>query len=118
MTDGLPNELPPFPRCPWAGGSPPKAAKTKGFYCHNCEGQGDHYWVHDDVWLAAWPAYAAAKKELRRCLVLCFGCLEKRLGRLLVAEDFDHSRPINRPIILGLRMARLERCFRRDLRGR
>lgn len=70
--------------------------------------------VQNDVWFMAWPDYAEQKREVVRIhgrgtplshLVLCFGCLEKRLGRLLVPSDFDLRVSINRGIALGLRMA-------------
>lgn len=40
---------------------------------------GEHYFVNDSVW---YSAYASERG------MLCIGCLEKRLGRLLVASDF------------------------------
>lgn len=46
----------------------------------------EYFMVHDDVWLEANPASDG---------MLCLGCLEKRLGRPLVAEDFTDA-PVNR----------------------
>jgi hypothetical protein len=90
--------------------------------------------VHKHVWDEAWPEYAQlrstlvkeAKKrvdpngtlaatdraEFKRrmreekvSLLLCFNCLEIRLGRRLMVDDFTPA-PINRPIQLGYAMAK------------
>jgi hypothetical protein len=91
--------------------------------------------VHKHVWDAAWPEYAQLRsvltKETRRridpkgtlattnprefkrrmreehaCLLLCFNCLEIRLGRRLMIEDFTPA-PVNRAVRLGYAMRRL-----------
>lgn len=60
------------------------------FHCMDC---GDHtiqieeyYTVHDEVWLYANPQDYG---------MLCIGCLESRLGRVLTPADFPDY-PINR----------------------
>lgn len=51
--------------------------------CHqNTQEMGEYYMVHNEVWEAACP------KEDDRKGILCLGCLEKRLGRPLLARDF------------------------------
>lgn len=60
-----------------------------GFLCLDCRvhtGEiNEYFMVHDDVWLEANPASDG---------MLCLGCLEARLGRPLVAEDFTDA-PVN-----------------------
>jgi hypothetical protein len=60
------------------------------------------YTVRDSVWKAA------GMKPWGGCL--CFGCLEKRLGRRLKPKDFPRRDPFNDP-----RLAATDRLFdRRD----
>ena len=56
-----------------------------------CRHTGRHEWYHvaDDVWTAA-----GGSSWMR--LILCIRCLERRLGRQLVAADFDEL-PCNLP---------------------
>jgi hypothetical protein len=81
--------------------------------CNDCGKLNDSYMVRNDVWRAAWPDYSHRKAEalrlypkpdVRRHLLLCFRCLEKRLGRTLFPQDFDLTLPINSGICLGLNM--------------
>jgi hypothetical protein len=51
--------------------------------CTNCN--GEYYMVHDDVWSSAF-----SKKRG----MLCIGCLESRLGKLLTKDDFTAA-PLN-----------------------
>jgi hypothetical protein len=51
---------------------------------------GEAYMVHDELWRAACPWNA----DGRMFDFLCVGCLEKRIGRRLVARDFKDA-PIN-----------------------
>lgn len=51
--------------------------------CTNCN--GEYYMVHDEVWEAANP---------KRKGMLCVGCLELRLNRLLTKDDFTDA-PVN-----------------------
>jgi hypothetical protein len=60
---------------PWAPGPWP-------WFCHDCGADcaelGENYMVRD----AVWPIGATAG-------VLCVGCIERRIGRRLVRDDFD-----------------------------
>lgn len=64
------------------------------FICIDCGENtlhaNEYYMVHDEVWNAAHP---------KRRGMLCIGCLEERLGRLLGPEDFPDL-PINRGYFL------------------
>jgi hypothetical protein len=51
--------------------------------CTDCN--AEYYMVHDHVWLAANPKDKG---------MLCVGCLESRLGRLLTKDDFTAA-PLN-----------------------
>lgn len=53
--------------------------------CTNCN--GEYYMVHDEVWYSA--ITAMDKRHM-----LCIGCLEQRLGRLLTKDDFIDA-PVN-----------------------
>jgi hypothetical protein len=50
---------------------------------------GERYMVQDALWTKAWEGCHRPKRE-----ILCIGCLEQRLGRRLVASDFQDA-PIN-----------------------
>lgn len=52
--------------------------------CTNCN--GEYYMVNDEVWLEANPKGRG---------MLCIGCLEDRLGRLLTKDDFNGDAPVN-----------------------
>ena len=60
--------------------------------CHDCEVDtvaiGEYYMVNDCLWLSAGMKIGAANG------MLCIGCLESRLGRLLNPKDF-------RPLLLN-----------------
>lgn len=58
-------------------------------YCVDCRIFGGHFMLHNDVW-----AKAAGKDSKGR---LCLPCIEKRLGRPLVIDDFS-AVPLNNPI--------------------
>jgi hypothetical protein len=51
--------------------------------CTNCN--GEYYMVHDEVWIEANPKGRG---------MLCIGCLEMRLRRLLTKDDFTDA-PVN-----------------------
>jgi len=57
------------------------------------DGGREWYIVHDAVWAVAWGG--SVPTDPARGVYLCVGCLEKRLGRELTADDFDRSLPIN-----------------------
>jgi hypothetical protein len=49
---------------------------------------GEWYMVHDEIWKQAWRGRRKSWQVLPGQEVLCIGCLEKRLGRTLIAGDF------------------------------
>jgi hypothetical protein len=57
---------------------------------------GEWYMVRDDVWEQAWCRRRKSWQVLPGQEVLCIGCLEKRLGRTLMACDFIDA-PVNDP---------------------
>lgn len=62
--------------------------------CDDCGSYGYGYMLQDDVWLAAKGSHEG---------LLCLGCVEKRIGRGLVADDFLDTAPINGPLLHMLR---------------
>jgi hypothetical protein len=66
--------------------------------CRDCKADtlGEYYMVWDEIW-----DRAGARGGL-----LCVGCLERRLGRQLCAEDFSDA-PINSPRYSGGESPRL-----------
>ena len=63
-----------------------------GHACLDCEKYGHGYHLEDTVWKAA----GADEFDL-----LCLTCVQKRLGRSLVVEDFSQH-PINEPIFAAI----------------
>lgn len=57
---------------------------------------GEWYMVRNDVWEQAWRNRRKWWHDLPGQEVLCIGCLEQRLGRTLVAGDFN-AVPVNDP---------------------
>jgi hypothetical protein len=55
---------------------------------------GEYYMVKEEVWEAAWAGRRKPWHELPGQQVLCIGCLEKRIGRKLTANDFTDA-PVN-----------------------
>lgn len=53
--------------------------------CTNCA--YEYYMVHDEVWYKAVTVMDKSR-------MLCIGCLEQRLGRLLTKDDFTDA-PVN-----------------------
>lgn len=89
--------------------------------CFDCGFKRHWYMVTDKVWLEAWPNYKKLKHELSflfkkegilkqglPCLCLCLDCLQIRLKRSIVIEDFLITAGINGAIIwayeLGLKL--------------
>ena len=87
--------------------------------CWDCKGWSHAYMVHDEIWLKAWPDYPTMRLFLKSVLctkshgreaggemrlVLCFECLEKRLGRKLRIVDLTDY-PINNLLKKGAAMA-------------
>jgi hypothetical protein len=60
----------------------------------------EYYMVHDELWVQARKQPVNEKPELLVTATLCVGCLEARMGRQLVAADFQY--------IIGKRSARLQ----------
>lgn len=63
-----------------------RSVREARFRCQDCQSETWHeyYHVHNHLW----DDYGAGQRQL------CVGCLEKRLGRALVREDFSTA-PIN-----------------------
>jgi hypothetical protein len=57
---------------------------------------GEWYMVHDHIWEQAWSGRRKSWQHLEGQEVLCIACLEKRLGRTLMASDFTDA-PCNDP---------------------
>ncbi len=73
--------------------------ESKQSFCNDCQRMWpEPYMLADMVW-------RAVVKE-PQCF-LCFDCLERRLGRFLVEEDFTSS-SINKPIRLGIKIAKAQ----------
>jgi hypothetical protein len=56
-----------------------------------CVTAGEWYAVRDTVWELAWRGRRKWWHRLSGQAVLCIGCLEKRLGRTLCADDFTDA---------------------------
>jgi hypothetical protein len=60
------------------------------FFCLDCNVNtcdiDEYYTLHDHIWLAANPKSKG---------MLCIGCLEARLGRIVTRADFRPEVPIN-----------------------
>lgn len=55
---------------------------------------GEFYGVKDEVWAQAWAGRLKPWHEIDGQQILCIGCLERRIGRTLMACDFTDA-PIN-----------------------
>lgn len=83
------------------------------FICYDCKQRTfDWYMLKDAVWCTAFPDYSEIRCSLRRQLgksariFLCYSCVERRLGRALVADDFRLDLPISSGILQGMRMGK------------
>jgi hypothetical protein len=56
---------------------------------------GEYYMVKDAVWEQAWAGRRKSWQQIDD-QILCIGCLEKRIGRTLMACDFIDA-PVNDP---------------------
>ncbi len=58
--------------------------KRKKFLCVDCgvDTKYEFYFIHTELWLSVMPSKNG---------MICVGCLETRLGRLLCAKDFTQS---------------------------
>jgi hypothetical protein len=75
---------------------------ARHFCCLDCKadtGSGEYYMLRGEIWLAANPKCSG---------MLCIGCVETRLGRTLMPEDFSDA-PLNDPTNsrFGFKSARL-----------
>ena len=52
---------------------------------------GEWYMVQNALWKQAWEGRPRPRRE-----ILCIGCFEQRIGRWLVASDFQAA-PLNDP---------------------
>jgi hypothetical protein len=52
--------------------------------------------VRDEIWEAAWAGRRKPWHALDGQEILCIGCLERRIGRTLMAWDFTNA-PVNDP---------------------
>jgi hypothetical protein len=55
---------------------------------------GEWYMVNDEIWQSAWAGRRKPWTHLPGQEILCIGCLEKRIGRTLMACDFTDA-PVN-----------------------
>lgn len=74
------------------------------FSCLDCARTCTIHRLKDEVWLAACPDYRELKRMLiemyakdsrfedYRVVLLCFRCVERRLGRLLTRADFSSAK--------------------------
>jgi hypothetical protein len=74
------------------------------FPCHDCrvntiplDGDREYYEIQDELWQSAWPNSGVGQEDNGPGgKFLCIGCLESRLGRMLVKGDFKEM-PANNP---------------------
>jgi hypothetical protein len=68
-----------------------------GCHCADCGigtiSTGEWYMVKDEIWQQAWGHISRSMPFQQ---ILCVGCLEQRIGRMLRACDFTDA-PINDP---------------------
>ena len=84
----------------------PRMKDDKRTHPYSCFACGRNCTIHrlkDEVWAQACPDYLALKAQLRdmykgteyddyRAYLLCFRCIEARLGRLLTRADFGNAK--------------------------
>jgi hypothetical protein len=79
-------------KCPqrWGGYCPDIRSR-----CADCDVGvftiGEWYMVTDEVWEQAWAGRLKPWHEMDGQQILCIGCLEKRIGRTLMAWDFTYA---------------------------
>lgn len=90
--------------------------KNSRHFCFDCQKRTTTYIVDEATWFSAWPTYLADRKALfeeatkkgaveKPGAFLCLDCLEKRLDRDLIIEDFP-DQPINQGVLFGFEMYR------------
>lgn len=62
-------------------------------YCRDCESYHEMCVVENEVW-------DIIRGDQPNDIVLCFPCMEKRLGRKITLEDLKHC-PCNAPYFIG-----------------
>jgi trehalose/maltose hydrolase-like predicted phosphorylase len=77
--------------------------------CSACGGWDSVCMLQDAVWERVWPEHAVEverdrQNNTRTYRLLCFVCIETRLGRHLTENDFNKKVPINFPIMKGIRI--------------
>lgn len=70
------------------------------YNCHDCKGLSVEYMVRQPVWAAAVPSKITHVK-------VCLHCLQARLKRQLVQDDFDFSLHINQGLLFGAQISRM-----------
>lgn len=75
-----------------------KVPEHQAHYCRDCEQYHEMCVVEDWVW-------AKICKSQPKDIVLCFSCMEHRLGRRITLKDLKHV-PCNAPYFLGSVMDR------------
>ena len=64
------------------------------FCCCDCKGINDDYMLRHEVW----------EKVAGLKILLCLTCVQARLQRPLTRDDFDFSIPVNRTVLMGIRI--------------
>ncbi|UQT65277.1 hypothetical protein BD13_127 [Salmonella phage BD13] len=75
-----------------------KVPEHQCHYCRDCEQYHEMCMVEDWVW-------DQIRKEQPKDIILCFTCMERRLGRKITLKDLKHV-PCNAPYFIGFRMER------------
>lgn len=75
-----------------------KVPERQCTYCRDCENYHEMCMVEDWVW-------DKIRGEQPVDVVLCFPCMEKRLGRRITLKDLKHV-PCNAPYFIGFTMDR------------
>jgi len=71
--------------------------------------RGEWFMVHDEIWQQAWGHIERGNPGRQ---ILCIGCLERRIGRTLMACDFTDA-PLNDPFAREVGVDVSERLFDR-----
>jgi hypothetical protein len=61
---------------------------------------GEWYMVRNEIWAQAWAGRRKPHHDLPGQEILCIGCLEKRIGRTLVASDSPTFRSMVSPMTI------------------
>ncbi len=66
--------------------------------CLDCHQEPEYYMVSDALWCSAFPSDAPCDEYGKPIGQLCFHCLERRLKRCLIPDDFPADIPVNRGV--------------------